>query len=920
MRGVTRTVGNEIDEFITEALRNNLVGLPLDLAVLNLARGRDTGIPSLNEARREFYAMTSNNDVGDQNVKPYTSWVDFLQHLKHPESLINFIAAYGTHAALTAADVDTMVEKRAVAAALVLGGSAIINAGTPEERTFTADEADRLAFLNSTGIYANVDLPGPDGVLGTADDKRGVTTTGVDAIDFWVGGLAEEADAVRRPARLDLQFRVREPAREPAERRPLLLPVAHGGPELRHRAREQFVRPAGDAQHRRDAPAGRHLPDAGLHTRSRSRRKQFTGLGDATHIGVPIRPAASRINGVEIVPLVIRDNPDTVGPDSNYLHYTGDQTVVLGGTEGNDILIAGSSDDDTVYGDGGNDRIDGGFGERQPVRRRRRRHHHRHGRQRHHSRRRRQRRHFRQPFIAAPRSPEHHPRRRRQGLHRHLGRRLDDLRRRRATTSSTAPSRTCRKPATKATTGSRLGTQDGAPGDNFNPFLLDDVPGNDIFVGGGGFDEMIGEGGDDIFVGSDAQDKMDGMSGFDWVTYKTDQIGVTVDLELAALNEPPIAASPASILDRFAEVEGLSGSEVLRLSARQRSRCQRHRHVQRQDQRPSGARHRADRRPAGVPRSRPEAAPGTHVTEFGTGNIILGGDGSDIILGRGGDDLIDGDKWLNVRISVRANLDGTGPEIASYDSLAPMIPLMLDGTYNPGQLVAVRELLDGSGGFDTAVYPGQPGRLHHRHQRQRHADHFRDDVVTVTDNSATPRDGTDHLTHIERLQFADQFDRRWCPASMQRSGRRVDDHRRERRRHPDRRLADGVDRRCDRPGQRQRGQSHGAVTGPVRYTWQAEFVPGSGVFDDIILLPGGDLAFESASGTVFRAIPLVDGLSLRVKAIYQDAHGVTEQVFSAPTAPVVAVAPPPPTTPVTRPTRPAAARARCSCAPTSISF
>ena len=63
------------------------------------------------------------------------------------------------------------------------------------------------------------------------------------------------------------------------------------------------------------------------------------------------------------------------------------------------------------------------------------------------------------------------------------------------------------------------------------------------------------------------------------------------------------------------------------------------------------------------------------------------------------------------------------------------------------------------------------------------------------------------------------------------------------------------------------------------------------MFDDIILLPGGDLAFESASGAMFRALPLVDGLSLRVKAIYEDAHGVTEQVFSAPTAPVVAVAP-----------------------------
>ena len=31
VRGMTRQTGNEIDEFVTEALRNNLLGLPLDL-------------------------------------------------------------------------------------------------------------------------------------------------------------------------------------------------------------------------------------------------------------------------------------------------------------------------------------------------------------------------------------------------------------------------------------------------------------------------------------------------------------------------------------------------------------------------------------------------------------------------------------------------------------------------------------------------------------------------------------------------------------------------------------------------------------------------------------------------------------------------------------------------------------------------
>ena len=172
VRGTTRQVGNEIDEFKTEALRNNLLGLPLDLAAINLARGRDTGIPSLNAARATFFEWT-----GDSQLKPYASWIDFMQNLRHPESLVNFIAAYGTHDELTAADVNTLAEKRAVATALVLGGSAVINAGTLGERTFVANDADRLAFLNGTGNYANVD---------------GVTTTGVDDIDLWIGGLAEK--------------------------------------------------------------------------------------------------------------------------------------------------------------------------------------------------------------------------------------------------------------------------------------------------------------------------------------------------------------------------------------------------------------------------------------------------------------------------------------------------------------------------------------------------------------------------------------------------------------------------------------------------------------------------------------------------------------------------------------------------------
>ena len=112
---MTRQVGNEIDEFVTTALRNNLLGLPLDLATINLARGRDTGVPSLNAARRDFYEAT-NQDV---LLKPYDSWVDFAGHLKHEASIINFIAAYGTHTLITGQ--TTLEGKRDAALTIITG-------------------------------------------------------------------------------------------------------------------------------------------------------------------------------------------------------------------------------------------------------------------------------------------------------------------------------------------------------------------------------------------------------------------------------------------------------------------------------------------------------------------------------------------------------------------------------------------------------------------------------------------------------------------------------------------------------------------------------------------------------------------------------------------------------------------------------
>ena len=163
-RGITRVVDQEIDEFIVEALRNNLLGAPLDLASLNLARGRELGIPSLNQTRAQLYAMT-----GAVQLKPYTGWtVDpnqadshgFFQHLKNPMSVVNLIAAYGTHTTITEA---TSVEAKRRAAMSIVFNTSLD--GPP----------DALDFLRGTGAYADQE-------------------TGINDVDLWIGGMAEQVN------------------------------------------------------------------------------------------------------------------------------------------------------------------------------------------------------------------------------------------------------------------------------------------------------------------------------------------------------------------------------------------------------------------------------------------------------------------------------------------------------------------------------------------------------------------------------------------------------------------------------------------------------------------------------------------------------------------------------------------------------
>jgi Ca2+-binding RTX toxin-like protein len=872
VRGVTRTVGNEIDEFVTEALRNNLVGLPLDLAAINIARGRDAGIPSLNAARREFYHMT-----GDEQLNPYTSWVDFLDHLKHPESLINFIAAYGTHASITGA--TTLAAKRAAATLLVLGG-----AGEP---------ADRLDFLHSTGAWAS----GADGV----------TTTGLDLVDLWIGGLAEEKMPFggKLGSTFNFVFETQLESLQNGDRFYYLSRTAgmNFGTELENNSFAKLVMLNTDATHLSNA-----IFSTPTWTLEVNQLAQHTGLNDPGPDGIQgtaddvvgadgiagnSDPTGGIvINGIEITPLVIRDNPNTAAVETNYLRYTGEDHIVLGGTALDDTLISGDGDD-TLYGDGGNDELEGGYGNDTVM-----------------------------GGAGDDVLTDIGGDNRMEGgdgndvievgnmmaggagnlilggngkdfivtiedMSTTFGGQGDDF---------IYSAKTSLPPTgNEGNDWIEWGTQDGAPGDNFAPLLADNVIGHDIFIGGGGFDEMIGEGGDDIFVGSDAQDKMDGMSGYDWVTYKNDNIGVTVDLALAAflgIGEVgdhiafPVAQSPASIFDRFAEVEGLSGSDfadILRGDDVDPTTIIDH----------GGATGGAltnldlitglraflgDQAAVGA-----DAILGTAddlVDTFIGGNIILGGGNSDIMEGRGGNDLIDGDLWLNVRISVRANADGTGAEIASFDSMVDLIPLMLNHTFNPGQLVAVRELLNGGADFDTANYQG------------RAVDYTvvanADGSFTVTD-SVAGRDGIDRLTNVERIQFSDATQVLVAGLNAEPVGSlAITDTNGGA-------LAVGDFLTVDPAGVSDGDNPGGAIT-DVNYVWQVERVPGSGVFEDIIAAPAGDLAFQSANGIRFRITPDLAGLSIRVKGVYQDAGGVTEQVFSAPSAAVAPFTPPPPTT------------------------
>lgn len=734
VRGMTRQTGNEIDEFVVEALRNNLLGLPLDLATINLARGRDTGIPTLNQTRTQLFEMT-----GDSRLAPYSSWTDFGTHINNPLSIVNFIAAYGLHSTIVSA--ATVEDKRAAATALVMGG-----ANAP---------SDRLDFLNSTGGYT-------------------AANTGLNDIDLWIGGLAEEKQEFGGMLGSTFNF-VFETQME----------LLQDGDRFYYLSRTQGMNMLNELENNtftklvmRNTDLGDvgmpHLP--GIIFDTPNHILEMDGVPGGRQFTPDPEWDDPVLNSIS--PLTVRRDTDGDGL-WDFLEYKGPDHVVLGGTERTDTIIGGIGID-TLWGDGGNDRLDGGY-EADKV--------------------------FGgagddiitnlggDDFLHGDDGNDviHLG----SGLVLGFGNAGNDF-------IMTGPD------AQEVFGGEGndfiLGNQgsdfllgnegddwieggngfDVLAGENSELFFNSPVIGHDVLNGQGNDTDYDGESGDDIMVQGPGVQRSNGMAGFDWAIHKGDPVAANSDLGI------PIFVNQEQLIlrDRFDLVEGLSGwihddvltgrddlggmaapggdaalfdandsiqsfSNVLLQSSVDRIQGfdQLVAHLGRVEWTWAGETHTVVVTDASTVQ-RDAAGNVTFVQENQTApaDILIGGAGNDRLMGKAGNDIIDGDAWLNA--VVRVNMpDGTSFEI---DSLAEIQGRMLTGEINPGWLEIVRriEWANASTSVDTAVY--RDVRDNYTITQNVDGSYTVEHLVAPGGGGNVVVDGVDRVFNIEFLEFADQ--------------------------------------------------------------------------------------------------------------------------------------------------------------------
>jgi Ca2+-binding RTX toxin-like protein len=750
--GSVDQTGNEIDEFVTETLRNNLLGLPLDLPSINIARARDNGIPPLNEVRRQIFAKTN-----DGQLAPYKSWADFGQHLKHPESLINFVAAYGTHPTVTGQ--TTIAGKRAAARAIV------------DPQPGDVQPADANDFMFSTGAWAN--------------NADGVTRTGLDDVDMWIGGLAEvtnlngsllgstnnyvfqntlenlqDGDRLYYLARtpgINLRMQLEGNSfAEMIERNTVgtnsLKADVFATADCKFQLANLNGTAAGFAAQGStvtDDPTTtdcnenlllQRMPDGTI------KYKQFNTVDPS---GINGQAVYNGTSGVDRVYGGL-DNDTIWGDDGNdVLEGGGGDDVILGGNgndietdldgadtlkggPGNDAMDAGVGNDFMMGGDG-SDFMNGGANDNEE---------------------------FAGPgndFIMAG-----------SGADAPFGGGGDDW------------------------MEFGLGQDIGA-GDHEAPFFDDPgeyFPGNDVMIGQPGENDYDAEGGDDIMAMNPAIERNAGAGGFDFAINQYNTVPANDDMMI----NNNLGGLPIQVIvnrDRWQETESDSGSSFNDVIKGTDGVLSNPRLIGGAGFQGCDAIDQAGlARIKGLSALLPPVANwlgnATDVAAlsasgycplrgpvWGEGDILLGGAGSDTFTGRSGDDIIDGDRELRVRISVRTDPANPATEIGTTDLLEnqylhdaagnPTGPTLQDaimsGQIDPGNLVIVREILDPAGpaDVDTADYAGP--RSQYTIVRNANGS------ITVADTTSAPPapgvvatgDGTDTLWNIEQLQFADQL-------------------------------------------------------------------------------------------------------------------------------------------------------------------
>ncbi|MFN0280427.1 MAG: peroxidase family protein [Kineosporiaceae bacterium] len=678
VRGTTRQRGNELDEFVTEALRNNLLGLPLDLPVLNMARGRDTGVPTLNVARRQFFAQTSHS-----GLQPYESWNDFQLGLRHSESLINFIAAYGAHPMITGE--SNFRAKRAAAEAIVTNLPVTLGAQTFDP------PLDRHNFLNSVGPVWQ-------------SDAAGVTSTGLDDVDFWMGGLAEKTSPFggMLGSTFNYVFETQMERLQDGDRFYYLTRLAGLNllTELEGNSFAKIVMANTDVT---------RLP-ADIF----SRPDFIIEAGDPSTWFIANDPATPQNE--------FRQHTSMQG---DTLRFVGDEHVVMGGTPGVDKLRADIGDD-SIWGEGGRDRIEGGAGNDQvdggPG-----------------------------DDIVTDTFGDDNLKGGDGDDAINAGGGFDLLLPglgKDFTVGGSDPKETFGGPG-----GDMIGAGDSADivfgnegddwieggdqadllqGGNGDPFQVDTQTGDDVINGQSGNDDYDSEGGDDILVTGSGTERLEGMLGFDWAAHKGYNQPADADLERKVFVRP----DEDNVRDRFDLVEGLSGWN--------------HNDILRGESLPT---------PAGNELTNPALIDGLQdvlgagVTSFTGGNIILGGDGSDLIEGRGGNDLIDGDRWLDVQLESPDPATPSTTDTKRVDGMAALQADVFAGKIDPGAITIRRSIktsVSGPTDVDTAVFSDV------RANYEVIPSAVDPEVVTVIHLGGAGIDGTDTLRNVERAQFSDQ--------------------------------------------------------------------------------------------------------------------------------------------------------------------